>query len=239
MPAETPDPRPHTSTPPSRFPRPVEAAIFDFDETLIDLEPQHTAAYVALCRAMGSDYLEMPEEFRHGSGRRIIDDVRMMRAHFGWPDAEEALLARRLTLFDEECRHADLQLLPGADPVLRALHERGVRMAVTSSAVRSSIEAILERFGLLGCFELIVDGSEVVVGKPDPEAYLVTAARLGVTPPGCVVFEDSTVGVQAAKAAGMFCVAVRNPQAKTDQDLSPADVELGSLLDLDVSWFAE
>ncbi|MFZ2492972.1 MAG: HAD family phosphatase [Thermoanaerobaculia bacterium] len=225
--------------PPPLFPRPVQAAIFDFDETLIDLEPQHTAAYVALCRAMGSDYFEMPEEFRHGSGRRIIDDVRMMRAHFGWRDSEDALLARRLTLFDEECRSADLQLLPGAEPALRSLHARAVRMAVTSSAVRSSIAAILERFGLLDCFELIVDGSEVVVGKPDPEAYLVTAARLGVTPAGCVVFEDSTVGVQAAKAAGMFCVAVRNPQAKTDQDLSPADIELGSLLDLDVSWFAE
>lgn len=212
------------------------AAIFDFDETVIDLEPQHTAAYEALCRELGSDYRDMPEEFRTGSGRRVIDDIRQMKAHFGWAQDETELLARRQEFFDDECRRADLRLLPGVEDVIRELHAMGMRLAVTSSAVGSSIREILQRFDLLRCFELIVDGSEVVVGKPDPQAYLLTARKLGVAPAGCVVFEDSTVGVQAAKAAGMFCVAVRNPHAQTEQDLSPADLELASFAELDLSF---
>ena len=200
--------------------------IFDFDETIIDLEPQHTAAYVALCRELGSDYATMPESFRTGSGRRIVDDLREMRAHFGWSASEDELFAIRNRHFAASCRSSDLQLMPGVEEVIRALHGRGIPLAVTSSAVKRDIEEILERFALRDLFTLIVDGSEVMRGKPDPEAYLVTAEKLNVDPRECVVFEDSSVGVRAAKAAGMFCIAVRNPRALTRQDLDAADVVL-------------
>lgn len=233
MPAETAeDPRgAHGSTPATiedalRFlpDRPIAAAIFDFDETMIDLEPQHTAAYVALCRELGSDYASMPEEFRTGSGRRIVDDLREMRAHFHWQVGEEELFAIRNRHFAEACERADLTWMPGVEVTVRTLARRGIPLAVTSSAVRADIEAILTRLRLRDAFALIVDGSEVHNGKPDPEAYLVTAAKLGVAPADCVVFEDSNVGVRAAKAAGMFCIAVRNPRAQTLQDLSDADL---------------
>ncbi len=200
------------------------AVIFDFDETIIDLEPQHTAAHEALCRALGSDYAQMPLSFRKGSGRRIIDDIREMRAHFGWSKPEEELFVLRQRFFDEIAARAELEPMAGVVEVIRALHARGTTLAITSSAVRSSIEAILLRLGLRDAFSLIVDGSEVMHGKPDPEAYLVTARRLGVTPEKCIVFEDSEVGVIAAKRAGMFCVAVRNQRAQLRQDLSAADV---------------
>ena len=204
--------------------------IFDFDETIIDLEPQHTAAYVALCRELGSDYATMPESFRTGSGRRIVDDLREMRAHFGWSAGEEELFAIRNRHFAEACRSSALELMPGVERVIRDLHAHGIPLAVTSSAVKRDIEEILERFGLRDLFALIVDGSEVTRGKPDPEAYLLTARKLNVDPRDCVVFEDSSVGVRAAKAAGMFCIAVRNPRAQTIQDLSAADVHLSSLI---------
>ncbi|HYI12862.1 MAG TPA: HAD family phosphatase [Thermoanaerobaculia bacterium] len=204
-----------------------DAIIFDFDETIIDLEPQHTAAYEALCRELGSDYGSMPESFRTGSGRRIIDDIREMRAHFGWEQSEEELFARRQEHFDAICRSAALEPMAGVVETIRKLQATGIPMAITSSAVRNSIEAILERLGLREAFTLIVDGSEVVNGKPDPEAYLLTARKLGVAPERCLVFEDSHVGVVAAKRAGMRCIAVRNPRALTWQDLSEADVVAG------------
>ena len=234
MAAEIQDPRTDSSTS-LRFDRPIEAVIFDFDETIIDLEPQHTAAYTALCRAQRSDYAAMPESFRKGSGRRIIDDVREMRAHFGWTAPEEELLALRQTLFDDICRESDLEPMDGVREAVDAIRATGLPMAITSSAVRSSIEEILVRLGMRDAFRLIVDGSEVVHGKPDPEAYLVTARRLGVAPETCLVFEDSHVGVVAAKRAGTVCVAVRNPRAQTRQDLSAADVIVGSLRELDLS----
>ena len=205
--------------------------IFDFDETLIDLEPQHREAHAALCRDYGSDYDQMPESFRQSTGLRIIDDIREMRAKFGWSASEEELLARRQAHFDAICARANLELMPGARELIRDLRAKGIPLAITSSAVRSSIEAILERLGVRDAFALIVDGSEVTHGKPDPEAYLLTAQKLDVRPEECVVFEDSHVGVLAAKRAAMFCVAVRNPKAQIRQDLSAADVVVGSLTD--------
>jgi HAD superfamily hydrolase (TIGR01509 family) len=210
--------------------------IFDFDETIIDLEPQHTAAHEALCRTMGSDHAEMPESFRKSSGRRIIDDVREMRAHFGWRESEEELFALRQRFFDEICARAELKPMPGVVELIAALRSRGATLAITSSAVRSSIEAILVRLGLRDAFALIVDGSEVTHGKPDPEAYLVTARELGVAPESCVVVEDSEVGVVAAKRAGMFCIAVRNPNAQLRQELAAADVVVDSMRDVRVEW---
>lgn len=213
MRAETPDPSLDGIT----------AVVFDFDETIIDLEPQHTGAHAALCREMGSDYSAMPLEMRTASGSRIIDDIREMRAHFGWNESEEELFARRQRHFDELCGASPLELMPAVRQTVNALHARGFRLAITSSAVAASIDAILLRLGLRDRFELIVDGSEVVSGKPDPEAYLLTARKLGVRPEQCLVLEDSHVGVVAAKRAGMFCVAVPNPRAQAIQDLSAAD----------------
>ena len=204
------------------------AAIFDFDETIIDLEEQHTIASIELCREMGSDYFQMSESFRHGSGKRVIDDVRDLRQHFGWQEPVDQLLVLRQKHFDQACIDSDLKLLRGAERLIRDLHAQGKMLAVTSSAVRASIEAILERFDLLRLFTLIVDGSEVTQPKPDPEPYVLTAQKLGLPATGCVVFEDSTVGVQSAKAAGLFCVGVRNPNAKMKQDLSPADIVVES-----------
>jgi HAD superfamily hydrolase (TIGR01509 family) len=237
MAAETQDPRPDSSTSACSG-RPVGAVIFDFDETIIDLEPQHTAAYVALCRSQGSDYAQMPESFRLGSGRRIVDDVREMRAHFGWNAPEAELFDVRQRMFDEVCRNADLHLMEGVRETIEELRKTRLPLAITSSAVRSSIEEILVRLGLRDAFGLIVDGSEVAHGKPDPEAYLVTARRLGVAPEECVVLEDSHVGVVAAKRAGMCCIAVRNPNAQTPQDLSAADRVIDSMRELDVSALA-
>ena len=225
MPAETPAPRRGLYL----------AAIWDFDETIIDLEPQHTAAHSALCRDYGADYAHMPESFRLGSGRRIIDDIREMRAHFNWEQSEEEVAALRQQHFDRLCRESRLEAMDGVIDTIRELQSYGLPLAITSSAVRSSIEAILVRLGIRDAFTLIVDGSEVVHGKPDPEAYLLTARRLGVRPAECVVFEDSNVGVVAAKRAGMYCIGVRNPRAQTLQDLSAADVLVESMRDVDLA----
>ncbi|HVR44683.1 MAG TPA: HAD family phosphatase [Thermoanaerobaculia bacterium] len=211
----------------------IRAVIFDFDETMIDLEPQHAIADAILCRSMGNDYMELPEEYRKGSGRRVIDDIREMRDRFGWTRPIEELEGARREAFDEACRSSALSLLPGVERSVRALLERGLTLAVTSSAVRGSIEEILRRFELLDAFALIVDGSEVERPKPDPEPYLLTARKLGVSPAECLVFEDSTVGVASAKSAGMKCIAVRNPMAKTAQDLSEADEVLDSFEQFD------
>jgi beta-phosphoglucomutase len=208
-----------------------DAAIFDFDETMIELEAQHSAASEALCREMGSDYRELPDSFRLASGTRILDEVRELRDSFGWKRSLGELMAIRQRHFREACRAAELRLLPCVGDVVRALHARGLRLAIASSAVGAEIDEILRRLGVRDFFELIVDGAQVARAKPDPEPYLVTAKKLGVAPERCIVFEDSHVGVVAAKRAGAYCVAVRNPHVHLPQDLSAADVVLESMCD--------
>ena len=218
------------------FPRRLDAALFDFDETMIDLEPQHEAAHRRLCESMNARYDELPGTFRLGSGRRIVDDISEMRRFFGWTRSHADLYAERLQYFLEICRAADLSLMPGVLDTVVALHDRGLRLAITTSADAAPVREILGRFSILHFFDVIVDGREVERGKPDPAAYLVTASRLGVAPAFCLVFEDSQTGVLAAKRAGMFCVAVRNPHAREFQDLSAADVTLDSLEEFDARW---
>jgi HAD superfamily hydrolase (TIGR01509 family) len=224
-----------TSRPPN-FPSRVEAAIFDFDETMIDLEAEHTYASAELCRDYGSDYNEMPEEYRLGSGRRIIDDIHEMKRFFDWTDSIEALFKRRHEHFLHACRTQPLELMTGVVDVVHGLHDRGLTLAVTSSAVGDAIDEILRRFGIRDCFALIVEGRDVKKGKPDPEPYLLTAQKLEIEPAHAIVFEDAHVGVLAAKAAGMYCIAVRNQNAKTYQDLSAADVVLNSFEEFDQGW---
>jgi HAD superfamily hydrolase (TIGR01509 family) len=202
---------------------------------MIDLEREHDFAHRALCRELGSNYDELPESFRFGSGRRIVDDITEMRHFFGWTAAEDELNARRHRHFLEALANSDLQLMPGVECVVRELYANGVALAITTSAAGDAVDLLLRRFTIRELFALIVDGAEVTAGKPDPEGYLLTARKLGIAPRDCVVFEDSHVGVLAAKAAGMTCVAVRNPRARTTQDLSAADLVIDSFEQLNAA----
>jgi HAD superfamily hydrolase (TIGR01509 family) len=220
----------------------MKAALFDFDETMIDLEREHDAAHRALCRDLGCDYDDLPESFRFGSGRRIVDDIAEMREFFGWTVPEDELYEMRHRHFLDALNAGRiagatqrLELMAGVERVVRELHGLGVTLAITTSAAGDAVDLLLRGFGIRDLFALIVDGSEVEAGKPDPEGYLLTARKLGIDPRECVVFEDSQVGVLAAKAAGMYCVAVRNPNARTRQDLSAADEVLESFEALNVA----
>lgn len=121
-----------------------------------------------------------------------------------------------------------LEPMPGVVALLERLTVAGIPCAVASSSALDTIEAMLQRLGVRRRFQLVVSGEEVAHGKPAPDVFLETARRLSVAPEGCVVFEDTTNGVLAAKAAGMYCCAVQNPDSG-NQDLSAADCIVSSL----------
>jgi HAD superfamily hydrolase (TIGR01509 family) len=207
----------------------IAAAIFDVDELLISLEPQHKEAERLVVEEMGQRYADLPHEIRTTSGRRVWDVVADMHAHFGWTQPLHEVFARRQALFMALLESAEIAPMPGAAHAVALLHGAGYPLAVASSGVRGYLEAVLQRLGLRQYFDVLVSGEDVTRGKPDPEPYLLAAARLGVRPGQCVVFEDAAVGVRAAKAAGMACIAVPNPAALQPQDLSLADLILPSL----------
>ena len=206
-------------------------AIFDFDELLINLQPRHIAAEEATLAALGYGWGDLPEAFRRGqSGRRISDMWQDIRAHFGLAEPLDTLLAARQRHFLADLHAAEhLPAMPGAVEAVEALYEAGYPLAVTTSGIREYVVLVLGKLGLADRFSVIVTGADVTHGKPDPEPYRVTAERLGVPPEECVVFEDAAIGVAAAKAAGMRCIGVPNPDAFLVQDLAAADLVLPSL----------
>src|SRR4051794_16766741 len=207
----------------------IAAAIFDVDELLVSLEPQHKEAQRLLVEEMGHRYTDLPHEIRTASGRRVWDVVADIHAYFGWTQPLQEVFDRRQAFFTALLETAEIAPMPGAGHVVRLLHGAGYPLAVASSGVRGYLETALQRLGLRPYFAALVCGEDVTRGKPDPEPYLLAAARLGVAPARCVVFEDAAVGVRAARAAGMACIGVPNPAALQPQDLSLADLVLPSL----------
>ena len=111
---------------------------------------------------------------------------------------------------------------------------RAARLAIGSSGVRENLELTVRECGLDGRFAAIAALEDITRGKPDPQVFLVAAARSGVAPSRSVVFEDAPVGIQAAKAAGMYAVGVTNSHPSGPLRDAGADEVVDSLAGYDV-----
>lgn len=124
-----------------------------------------------------------------------------------------------------------LPLLPGATEVVQTLSQH-FPLAVASSSPPALIEYVMTEAGIRERFNALVSADHVSRGKPAPDVFLIAADQLGFAPETCAVFEDSSAGILAARAAGMFVIAVPNPHYPPhDSALSAADTVLHSLLD--------
>ena len=182
------------------------ALLFDMDGLLVDTEPLWTVAEHDLAARYGASFTA--EAKAAVVGTRLDVAVPTLLRLFGAPsDPEETaraaafLLDRGVELFTEP-----LPLQPGAGALLEEAAAAGVPAALVSSSYRVLVDAVLATG--VGPFATTVAGDEVRRGKPDPEPYLVAAARLGVDPRRCVVLEDSPAGVESGTAAGCAVVAV-------------------------------
>jgi len=206
-------------------------AIFDHDGVLVDSLELHQEAWVELGRRTG---LSFTPEFIHET--------------FGMtnPSIFRRLLGDALT--DEEIdRYSDLKevcyrdvargkivLMDGVRDVLDPLTARGVLLAIGSSGVRLNLELTVAECGLDGRFAAIASLEDITRGKPDPQVFLVAAAKAGVDPSRSVVFEDAPVGIQAAKAAGMYAVGVTTTRPAADLREAGADQVVNDLVGYDV-----
>ena len=131
---------------------------------------------------------------------------------------------------------AGVKLLPGVGELLEALHAAGYRQAIGSSTPRANLDLILRLTGTARYFQALVTMEDTHRGKPDPEVFLLAAARLSVAPSHAVVIEDVPAGVQAARAAAMKCIAVRYTGLHSAETLrqSGADLVVESLAETSV-----
>ncbi len=208
--------------PNSSFPK---AAIFDMDGVLVDSNPFHLQKWVELLDRHGIAY-ERDELPRLLLGKRNDTAFR----HFFGPSLNKEASRRLSEELEERFRSSfgpHAKPLPGLSALVAECHAAGIPMAVASSAMAKNVEFIVEKLGLDRYFRCLVSGDEVTRPKPDPEIYLTTARKLGLEPAACVAFEDSFVGVESAKRAGMKCVAIASTFPLEELE-SPADLAVPS-----------
>ncbi len=217
----------------ARRARVVEAVLWDMDGVLVDTAPFHFQAWRALFASQGKDLSQ--EEFRRTFGLRNDDILRMVLGEMP-PERARVLANRKEELFRAAIEDK-IAPLPGAVDLVRRLRAAGIRQAVVSSAPGLNVETVLKAIALADAFDALICEEDVQRGKPDPQGYLLAAERLAAPATGCVVIEDAPGGVEAAKRAGMRCIALAAGRRR--EELAAADLVVESLADEAVYSFLQ
>ena len=183
-----------------------DAFIFDCDGTLADTMPTHYRAWQI---ALGERAADFPEAMFYELGGvptcRVVE-ILNERHGYAMPVAETVAVKEKLFL---EFSHEVAEIGPVV-ALAREWHGRKP-MAVASGGHRAIVLKTLRALGIAGLFDTIVCSEDYLRGKPHPDPFLEAARRMNVIPERCLVFEDTSTGLQAAKAAGMACVLVPPP----------------------------
>ncbi len=199
----------------------IQTVIFDMDGVIIDTEPVHKYAYYQHFNQLGIEI--SAEEYATFTGNSTKNIFERLKAQFQLEDDVTALVETKRSIFNDAFdSKEDLYLLDGVEDLIKELHEKGMQLVLASSSATVTIHRIFNRFDLFKYFTHIVSGEDFPKSKPHP-AIFQHAAMLSKTPvENCIVIEDSTNGVLAAKAAEIYCVAYNSFHSKM-QDYSKAD----------------
>jgi beta-phosphoglucomutase-like phosphatase (HAD superfamily) len=183
-----------------------QAYIFDCDGTIADSMPLHYNAWRNALVPWNCDFTE--SLFYEWAGFSVTEIVRMLNEKHGLKMPVEDVVRRKEEIYFQSL--PDLKAVPEVLEHINSSYAR-IPFAVVSGSTRDSVTASLRSLGLAEKFEILVCAGDYKKGKPDPEPFLLAAARLGVKPQSCLVFEDSEMGIVAARAAGMASVKVPPP----------------------------
>jgi HAD superfamily hydrolase (TIGR01509 family) len=175
----------------------VSAWIFDFDGVLVDTMPAHFASYREALAEVGVPLDR--ERFYYQAGMTGREQIRYFCEQAGVRADVDRIYARKNELAPRH--HHQVTPIPRNLELLRALRAAGFRTAIASGSSRPSILPVMARFGIE--VDALATSEDVPRGKPHPDLFLKAAAMLGAAPEDCTVVEDSEVGIQAARAAGM------------------------------------
>jgi beta-phosphoglucomutase len=212
----------------------MEGFIFDLDGVIVDTAKYHYLAWKQL-----ADHLDIPftiqdnEKFKGVSRKRCLElllemgGLRVSQNQFeSWLEEKNADYLKYIATMDAS------EILPDVSRVLDFLKGRNVPMAL-GSASKNAVP-ILEKVGLTDYFNTVVDGTQVVKAKPDPEVFLIAASRLDLPPGACVVIEDAQAGIAAANTAGMYSLGIGEAEV-----LSEADAVFRDFTEIKTSFLEE
>jgi HAD superfamily hydrolase (TIGR01509 family) len=200
------------------------------DGVIVDTEPVHRYAYFQHFDEL--NILVTEEMFTSFTGNSTRNVFQRLKEQFGLEHEVEDLIQRKRNIFNDAFdSKEDLELLEGVEILIKELHQNGMQLILASSASKVTIERVFRRFKLHEYFTHVVSGEDFPKSKPHP-AIFEHAASLSIAPKeNCIVIEDSTNGIKAAKAAGIFCVGYNSIHSEA-QDLSEADLVINHFNEL-------
>ena len=205
------------------------AVLWDLDGTLLDSEEYHWLAWRDTMLGLGDPITR--EQFLATFGLRNDEILPRWLGPKATREQINRISLEKESLYRKLLREGGVEPLPGASEWVRRLGDKGWRQAIASSAPRANVDVVLDVLGMAACFQAIVSAEDVTAGKPDPQVFLTAAARLNAKPPASIVVEDSPMGIEAARRAGMRSIGVsRNGRLS-------ADLAVHSLTDLPETAF--
>lgn len=210
----------------------IKGVIYNLGDVIINSESLRAEAVDEVLMTHKVKRKNIPAELRtEFLGRRTIDVVDYLKESFKLKQDPKELQNEIDTEYFELAKQK-LQLLPGVHESIKRIMNKLWKIALTTTANRKFVDMVLEKFNLVDYFRVILTGEDVQKGVPDSQLYKKAVENLELKSDECVVFEDSAVGIEAAKAAGCYCIAVSNPYIP-DQDLTQADLIADSLKEID------
>jgi beta-phosphoglucomutase len=208
-----------------------QAAIFDFDGVILETSNQLYQGYKKVFERFDVEYTE--SHFNNVYGLKTKEHFRkiLLDKNIDLSDSDLDKLVQERDIYYREICADNLEALPGVNALLEKLKNDQVKIGLASSTSRGNLDFFLPKLRIDKYFDQIVAGTEVVKGKPEPEIYLKTASKLNVNPLFCVGIEDTEIGIQALKNAGMKSIAVTLTNRKT-YDFSNADLVIRTLEDI-------
>jgi HAD superfamily hydrolase (TIGR01509 family) len=196
------------------------AVIFDMDGVLINSETFYSEMEQVHFRMLG---LNIPHEEHVTYQGTATDEMwRTIKEKHGVPHSLEELVEMTGSLTIPAFQEMEeIPLMPKITDLLELLKGKNIPLALASSSYPEVIDIVLDKSGLRKYFPITVNSKMVGKSKPAPDIFLLAAKLLGVDPGQCLVFEDSTNGIRAARDAGMYCIAYNGPGAEF-QDQSQA-----------------
>ncbi len=197
------------------------AFIFDMDGVLIDSESFYSEMERINFKELG---LDIPHDEHITYQGTATDEMwKIIKANYGLPHSIEELVSMTndLTIPVFQAMES-IEPMPGVVDLLDLLKARKIPLALASSSFPEAIEIVLDKTGMRTYFDVVVNSRMAGKSKPAPDIFLMAAQKLNLDPEDCIVIEDSTNGIRAAKAAGMYCIAYNGPGSEF-QDQSGAD----------------
>jgi len=200
----------------------LKAVIFDMDGVVIESEPLHHYAYHSMFKDVNIEVTDaIYESF---TGKSTINVCKQVCDLFSLKETPEYLVSLKRNHFDYVFNNStDFDLIEGVLDLIKDLHRNGVTLVLASSATMPSIERIFDKFDLNQYFIAKLSGANLKESKPHPEIFINAVKTSGFKTEECMVIEDSTNGIEAAKGAGVFCVGFDSFFSK-NQDYSKADL---------------